>query len=400
MAKRRASKNDFVGWIERTSICRSGLSAEPGQITLPVYLRAIAAAMADPAVEKITVQKIRAHRVLDLAVVADRLPLHRAAGADFAGAAGRGRRAQCRGRARRYFRHARRRSRAGFRIRRSGDSDRNTILYRKGLAGASLRCVGANAPRNLRAIAAQLVLIDEADALQDTEGDVIALAEARSLTYPAPADHHRRHAAVDRHKPRGALVRGERSTNLRMPVPAVPGVRRATMAALRMDGRRAANRALAVPALRRGGRRRSKPQMVREGRWRALRPEASRTSRLPPQRIGERPAARDMAEARRPMGGGAGRRRAGQGVRATRCSARRGRGSGRHGRIGAWPRPPSRSASMSFRAKYWRSRPASIVRMTGSNARSSAGRRTAPPLCSIIKHLGRPGRRRRLARAR
>jgi phage terminase large subunit GpA-like protein len=36
-------------------ICR--LSAEPGKITLSVYLRDIAVAMTDPAVEKITIQK-------------------------------------------------------------------------------------------------------------------------------------------------------------------------------------------------------------------------------------------------------------------------------------------------------------------------------------------------------
>ncbi len=54
MTKRRASKNNFLDWIERTVHLPLGLSAEPGQITLPVYLRA--AAMADPA-GKIVVQK-------------------------------------------------------------------------------------------------------------------------------------------------------------------------------------------------------------------------------------------------------------------------------------------------------------------------------------------------------
>jgi phage terminase large subunit GpA-like protein len=57
MAKRRAPKDDFVRWIERTIRLPIGLAAEPGKIKLPVYLRAIAAAMDDPAVGRITVQK-------------------------------------------------------------------------------------------------------------------------------------------------------------------------------------------------------------------------------------------------------------------------------------------------------------------------------------------------------
>jgi hypothetical protein len=84
-------------------------------------------------------------------------------------------------------------------------SDRNTILYRRGTGGAPLRCVGANAPRNLRAIAAQVVLIDEADALQD-RGRRDRARRGAVADLPAPVDDHRRHPALERHKPRGALV--------------------------------------------------------------------------------------------------------------------------------------------------------------------------------------------------
>jgi hypothetical protein len=55
MPKRRArktDKSDFVSWIEKTIHLPLGLSAEPGAITLPIFLREIAAAMTDPAVEK------------------------------------------------------------------------------------------------------------------------------------------------------------------------------------------------------------------------------------------------------------------------------------------------------------------------------------------------------------
>ncbi len=57
MARRRARTNDFISWVERTIHLPLGLSAEPGASTLPVYLRDIAAAMIDPAVEKITLMK-------------------------------------------------------------------------------------------------------------------------------------------------------------------------------------------------------------------------------------------------------------------------------------------------------------------------------------------------------
>lgn len=197
-----------------------GLSAEPGRIRLPVYLREIAAAMDDPAVEKITVQKSArlGFSTLLMALIAKHFMERPApilmvlpAEADARNAmlaledifasspALRGHLPNpslCR-------------------------SDRNTILYRKGLNGASLRSVGANAPRNLRAIAARIVVIDEADALQDTEG-VIALAEARSLTFKNRLIIIGGTPLVGRNESDRALVWRERSVCLRMPVPALP----------------------------------------------------------------------------------------------------------------------------------------------------------------------------------
>ncbi len=170
MARRRP---DFVQWTERTIHLPLGLSAEPGQITLPVYLREIAAAMTDEGVEKLTIQK-SARMGSRRYCRADRLSLHRRPAPvllvlpaeqdarnvvvsleDIFDAS-----PELKGRLPNPS---------------LGRSDRNTILYRKGLNGASLRAVGAHAPRNLRVISAQLVLIDEADALQDTEGDVARL---------------------------------------------------------------------------------------------------------------------------------------------------------------------------------------------------------------------------------
>ena len=61
---------------------------------------------------------------------------------------------------------------------------RNTILARRFESG-SLKIVPAKAPRNLRRHGARYLIIDESDAMENsTEGDVIALAEKRTLTFP------------------------------------------------------------------------------------------------------------------------------------------------------------------------------------------------------------------------
>ena len=66
----------------------------------------------------------------------------------------------------------------------AGRASRNTLLFRRGVNGASLRLVGATAPRNLRAVTAKILLVDECDALTDTaEGAAISLATARTLTF-------------------------------------------------------------------------------------------------------------------------------------------------------------------------------------------------------------------------
>ena len=60
---------------------------------------------------------------------------------------------------------------------------RNTILSRK-FPGGSLKIVVAQAPRNLRRHTAKILLIDEADAMEaSAEGNPLALAEKRTLTF-------------------------------------------------------------------------------------------------------------------------------------------------------------------------------------------------------------------------
>jgi phage terminase large subunit GpA-like protein len=65
-----------------------------------------------------------------------------------------------------------------------GKSDRNTLVHRL-FDGGSLKVVAAGAPRNMRRHSARVLLIDEIDACEETsEGNAVALAEQRTLTWP------------------------------------------------------------------------------------------------------------------------------------------------------------------------------------------------------------------------
>jgi phage terminase large subunit GpA-like protein len=182
MTKRK--QPGFANWVEKTIHLPVGTSAEPGRITLPIYLREIADAFTKVGVEKITIQKsarigystllnalIAWHMSEDPCAILAVLPAEAdarnaalsleetfAASPDLQGK---------------------------LPDPSMGRATRNTILVRRSgtVPGASLRLVGANAPRNLRAISAKLVVIDEADALMDSEGDVVELASARTLTW-------------------------------------------------------------------------------------------------------------------------------------------------------------------------------------------------------------------------
>jgi phage terminase large subunit GpA-like protein len=66
----------------------------------------------------------------------------------------------------------------------NSEHDRSTLLSRK-FPGGSLKLVPAKTPRALRRHTARVLLIDESDAMLPTpEGDALALAEARTLSFP------------------------------------------------------------------------------------------------------------------------------------------------------------------------------------------------------------------------
>jgi phage terminase large subunit GpA-like protein len=65
-----------------------------------------------------------------------------------------------------------------------GRSDRNTLVHRI-FRGGSLKIVAAGAPRNMRRHSARVLMIDEVDACEVTaEGDAVALATQRTLSWP------------------------------------------------------------------------------------------------------------------------------------------------------------------------------------------------------------------------
>lgn len=170
-------------WIEEEIILPDDVSALPGPVKLYPFQRGIADAISDPAITRVSVLKsarvgyttllvgaIANHVVNDPApilavlpteddcrrlVVADIEPTF-AASPMLAGAL-------------------------------SGDqqeNNRNTMLSRR-FAGGSLKVVAAKAPRNLRSHNIRILIIDEADEMENgPQGSPIVLAERRTMSFP------------------------------------------------------------------------------------------------------------------------------------------------------------------------------------------------------------------------
>ncbi len=174
----------LADWIENTMLLPQGVSANPGPIRLSAYMRAIADSMGDPGVERVSIVKsarigyttllaglVGYHLTEDPAAILTVLP----AESD----------------ARNFVIDLERIFESSPALdgkfptpATAGRSSRNTLLLRLCENGASFRGVGSNAPRNLRAINARIILLDEADALATTpEGSAATLAEQRSLSF-------------------------------------------------------------------------------------------------------------------------------------------------------------------------------------------------------------------------
>lgn len=181
-ALRPPPKLDLSEWAEANVRLPSSIAAQPGPLRLWPHQRAIADSMGDPRVERVTVLKsarVGYSQLLTAAIgsfaVNDPGPILAVLPAE----------ADCR-----HFmiqnieptfaespslRGAIQKDTAG----------RDTMLERF-FPGGSLALVSANAPRNLRAKTARVLILDEVDGFEIDargEGDPVALAEKRTLSY-------------------------------------------------------------------------------------------------------------------------------------------------------------------------------------------------------------------------
>lgn len=171
-------------WLERNIVLPDAMSAAPGRLRLWPWQRALAAAISDPAIERVTVVKaarLGYTTVLNGAIAAfainepSSMLLLMPTESD------------CRDHVVTELEPLCRASPA-LRGLLSEDSSernsRNTLLFRQ-FPGGTLKIVAAHAPRNLRRHTARFLFCDEIDAMPVTaEGDPLALAAQRTATFP------------------------------------------------------------------------------------------------------------------------------------------------------------------------------------------------------------------------
>lgn len=174
---------ELSSWIEKEVVLPDDVSALPGPVKLYPFQKGIADAISDPAITRISVLKsarvgyttllvgaIANHVVNDPAPILAVLPTEddcrRLVVADieptFAASP----------------------ALAGTLSGDQQENNRNTMLSRR-FAGGSLKVVAAKAPRNLRAHNIRILIIDEADEMENgAQGSPIVLAEKRTMSFP------------------------------------------------------------------------------------------------------------------------------------------------------------------------------------------------------------------------
>ncbi len=261
-------------WIEAELVLPGGVSALPGAVRMWPYMRAIADAIGDPTLERVTLVKcvrigfttlltgaIASSVANDPApilallptdpdardfVVSDLEPIFAASPA-VAGAL-------------------------------EADQDegmRNTLASRR-FPGGSLKIVASRAPRNLRRHTARVLLVDEADAMEPgPEGSPILLAERRTLSFP------------DRKIVIGSTPLDEETSNVlrsyaasdgrvyELPCPACSAWTELLWQQIEWEPGRPETAAFRCPSCRALVAESAKPGMVRAGRWRATRPDVA-----------------------------------------------------------------------------------------------------------------------------
>lgn len=262
-------------WLERVMCLPSGLASAPGPLTLHPYQRAIADAMADPAIERVSVIKsarvgyttllvgaIANYIVRDPAPMLVVMPTESDARGlmvdDIEGL---------------FIESPDLRDKLPMPS--PGRCDRNTLVHRI-FRGGSLKVVAAGAPRNMRRHSARVLLIDEIDACQETaEGNAVALAEQRTLTWP-----NRKIICG------GTPLEAETSNITRLygqsdqrvwevPCPECGAYSEIEWRAIEWPAGQPELAAWRCPHCEELITEESKPEMAAAGRWRALRPEVA-----------------------------------------------------------------------------------------------------------------------------
>ena len=261
-------------WVEANVHLPSSIAATPGRMGLWPHQRAIADSIGDPTVERVTVLKsarIGYTQLLTAAIghfaVNDPCPVLAVLPAE----------SDARGFMVSSIEPTFAESPALRSALSVDDTNRDTLLSRH-FRGGSLALVSARAPRNLRARTAKVLLLDEVDAYEVDvrgEGDPVSLAERRTLSYadrkivmgstPVDEDTSRVLAAYDRSDARVYEV----------PCPDCGAFAELRWANIEWEPDRPETAAWRCPHCDALVDERHKARMVREGRWRATKPDVT-----------------------------------------------------------------------------------------------------------------------------
>lgn len=261
-------------WMEAELRLPSSVSALPGQVRLWPYQRGIADAISDPSIERVTIVKpVRVgfttllsgtlasyianepSPILSLQptqddcrdyMTSDLEPIFEATPAL-----------------------------AGLLSGDQAEAGRNTLLSRR-FPGGSLKIVAAKSPRNLRRHNVRILLIDEADAMEITsEGDPIALAERRTLSF---ANRKIILGSTPTIEDTSNVLRAYRRSDQRVfevPCPECGGFTEIQWAHIRWEEGRPETAAFQCPHCETQIDERHKAAMVEMGEWRITAPEVT-----------------------------------------------------------------------------------------------------------------------------
>ena len=261
-------------WLEEVVFLPAGLAAVPGLLKLHPYQRAIADAIADPKIERVSVLKsarigyttvlvgaIAHYIVRDPSPILVLMPTE----------------SDCRGLMVDDIEQLFQESpalREHLPMPHPGKSDRHTLLHRL-FKGGSLKVVAAGAPRNMRRHSAKVLLIDEVDACAVTaEGDAVSLATQRTLIWP-----RRKIVAggtpFDASTSVIARLYGESDRRVwELPCPACGAFSEISWEAIEWPTGRPEEAAWRCPECEELIEERHKPAMARRGRWHVTNPTA------------------------------------------------------------------------------------------------------------------------------